>query len=131
MINKSFIVGITGGSGSGKTLFLKKLREALGDHLCVISQDDYYHPITVQPLDSRGIENFDTPYSIDLAQFKRDLEKIVDGTVIQRKQYTFNNPAVTPTIIEYKPAPIIIVEGIFLLHEKDLFNMLISHNSTL
>jgi len=124
MIKKSFIVGITGGSGSGKTLFLKKLTEALGEHLCVISQDDYYHPITNQPLDVNGVENFDTPNSIDLNQFKTDIHQITNGKVIQRKQYTFNNPAVSPAIIEYKPAPIIIVEGIFLLHETDLFNML-------
>lgn len=124
MIKKSFIVGITGGSGSGKTLFLKKLTEALGENLCVISQDDYYHPITAQPLDSKGVENFDTPHSIDLSQFKIDIQKIMTGEVIHRKQYTFNNPAVIPGIIEYKPAPIIIVEGIFLLHETDLCNML-------
>jgi uridine kinase len=119
-----YIVGITGGSASGKTIFLKKLIEQLGDSLCVISQDDYYHSREKQPKDFNGIENFDTPQSIDIDLFLSDLQKIASGKEVSKLEYTFNNPSVQPKTITYKPSNLIIVEGIFLLYYSKIAEML-------
>ena len=68
-MTKPFIVGITGGSASGKTLFLEHLlRSFAPEEVCLISQDNYYKPRHLQPVDSMGIANFDTPHSIDFEE---------------------------------------------------------------
>ena len=58
-MSKPLIIGITGGSGSGKTTFISELKKAFSrKELCVISQDDYYRPIDQQPIDKEGIEDW-------------------------------------------------------------------------
>lgn len=116
-----YIIGITGGSGSGKTYFMQKLISSFGEHeICRISQDNYYLPIDKIARDAQGVENFDLPETIDhelLASHLRDLRK---GKVIEQKEYTFNNPNITPQILIFKPTPLIIVEGIFLYYFQEV-----------
>lgn len=120
-MTKSYTIGITGGSGSGKTFFLKNLESRFtGDELCLISQDHYYHPREMQLHDDRGIKNFDLPESIDYKQFQQDIQTLKRGEVLKKKEYTFNNPNVTPKILEFKPAPVIIVEGLFVQYFPDI-----------
>ena len=124
-MDKPFIVGITGGSASGKTLFLNSLVKTFGkDELCVVSQDEYYKKREEQPLDERGISNFDTPSSIDAEQFAVDVKLLREGRTVSRQQYTFNNPALTPKILSFKPAPVIIVEGIFVFYYPEIAKLL-------
>ncbi|MBL7832861.1 MAG: uridine kinase [Cyclobacteriaceae bacterium] len=120
-MTKPFTIGITGGSGSGKTFFIKNLESRFTDsELCLISQDHYYHPREMQQHDERGIKNFDLPESIDHRQFQLDIQTLKRGEVLRKKEYTFNNPNVTPKILEFKPAPVIIVEGLFVQYFPDL-----------
>lgn len=118
---ESLIIGITGGSGSGKTVFLREIAESFSkDQICIISQDDYYLSIDKQLVDENGIENFDLPTSFDIDAFERDLIKLKSGKSVQIKEYTFNNKDTIPNIITLKPAPIIIVEGIFVFHFENI-----------
>jgi uridine kinase len=120
-----FTIGISGGSASGKTHFLKSLVSRFKENeLCVISQDDYYHPKEKQPLDNNGIENFDTPQSIDLESFINDLRSLQSGKEVIRQEYTFNNPGITPKTLCFRPAPMIIIEGIFVFYHPALREML-------
>jgi uridine kinase len=120
-MTKPYTIGITGGSGSGKTFFLKNLESRFtSDELCLISQDHYYHPREMQQHDERGIKNFDLPESIDYKQFQLDIQTLKRGEILKKKEYTFNNPDVTPKILEFKPAPIIIVEGLFVQYFPDI-----------
>lgn len=120
-MTKPFTIGITGGSGSGKTFFLKNLESRFtNNELCLISQDHYYHPREMQQHDERGIKNFDLPESIDHKQFQLDIQTLKRGEVLRKKEYTFNNPNVTPKILEFKPAPVIIVEGLFVQYFPDI-----------
>jgi len=122
---KPFIIGITGGSGSGKTTFIRELRERFSDdEVCVISQDDYYRPKHEQKTDEKGIYNYDLPKSIDKIAFTRDVERLMNGEIVLREEYTFNNAEVSPEILLFKPAPIILVEGIFVFHFKKIRKML-------
>src|SRR5690606_39792940 len=80
MTTVHFTIGITGGSGSGKTRFITELaRRFASGELCVVSQDHYYKPIENQVADAKGIENFDLPTAIDHEQFLRDIQQIKKG----------------------------------------------------
>ena len=69
-MTKPFIIGITGGSGSGKTTFIRQLRETFKEsEVCIISQDDFYRPREEQMVDNEGIKNFDLPKSINKKEY--------------------------------------------------------------
>lgn len=116
-----YTIGITGGSGSGKTFFIKSLASRFNENeLCLISQDHYYHPRENQKEDDRGVKNFDLPESIDFKQFLHDIQILKRGEVLRKQEYTFNNPTANPKILEFKPAPIIIIEGLFVQYFPDI-----------
>ena len=114
-MNKPFTLGITGGSGSGKTFFLRGLAAHFKpEEICLISQDNYYKPIEQQVVDENGVENFDLPGSIDRETFQADILKLMDGQNVLKREHTFNNPQAKPKMLEFKAAPILVVEGLFV-----------------
>jgi uridine kinase len=120
----SYLVGLAGGSASGKTTFIRRLSEEFGgDKVCVISQDNYYKGLSEQLRDELGYVNFDHPTGIDFGRIKKDLRKLLKGETVKIVEYTFNNPNVFPKEIIYKPAPIILVEGLFVFADKLLNKM--------
>jgi len=125
MKNKPYLIGITGGSGSGKTTFIREIRAQFDEKsLCIISQDDYYLPRDEQLTDEQGIKNFDLPRSIDRKGLVKDIKKLLSGETIKREEYTFNNEKAKPKKLIFRPAPIIIVEGIFVFHLKKIKKLL-------
>jgi len=125
-MNKPFIIGIAGGSGSGKTFFLKCFLEHFADNeVCLVSQDDYYIPVAHNMTkEENKLYNFDLPATIDHAHFEQDISRLINGEIILKKEYTFNNPDIVPRVLEIKPAPILIVEGLFILHFKEISKLL-------
>ncbi len=122
---RPFIIGITGGSGSGKTTFIRELRSRIGcDDLCILSQDDYYKDRESQMADERGVKNFDLPDSIDDLQLARDVKRLCNGEKVVKKEYTFNNPKVNPKTLEFSPAPILVLEGLFIFYIQSIFDQL-------
>lgn len=120
-MKKPFLIGICGGSGSGKTSFIKKLRERFPESdVSIVSQDDYYFPRSKQEKDEKGIENFDLPDSIDKKKLRQDIHSLMEGNTLTFKEYVFNNDEAIANTITIKPAPIIIVEGLFVFHYKKL-----------
>jgi len=124
--SKPFIMGIAGGSGSGKTFFLNRfLDHFTRDEVCLVSQDDYYFPIGhTMTKEENKVYNFDVPETIDREHFYSDIAKLLNGETIYKKEYTFNNQDAIPKILEIKPAPIMIVEGLFILHFKEIADLL-------
>jgi len=112
----SIVIGVSGGSGSGKTSFVSALKEKLGDSVCFISFDNYYKPRELQQIDSNGVKNFDLPNSMDIESFLEDLALLKAGAIINKKEYTFNNANIEPEIITIQPKEVIIVEGLFIYH---------------
>ena len=118
---KPYLIGICGGSGSGKTSFIRRLRQSFSEEqVCIVSQDDYYLPREQQHRDPNGEQNFDLPKSIDKKRFRQDIEKLMGGESVTIEEYVFNNPEAKPKILVFKPAPIIIVEGLFVFHYKKI-----------
>lgn len=125
MSNKPFVIGIAGGSGSGKTFFLKCfLNHFTQGEVSLVSQDDYYHPVGEMTAEENKLYNFDLPSTIDDTLFLSDIKKLLDGGTVYKKEYTFNNSAAVPKLLEIKSAPIIIVEGLFILHFKEISDLL-------
>lgn len=119
------IIGIAGGSGSGKTFFLNSfLHHFKNDEVTLLSQDDYYIPAGEMTQEENKLYNFDLPSTIDAEQFLIDIKKLIKGEVVYKKEYNFNNPLAVVKILEIKPAPIIIVEGLFILHFKEIAELL-------
>ncbi len=122
---RPFIIGITGGSGSGKTTFLEEIKRRFSQkEVCFISQDDYYVPRDEQFTDEQGIKNFDLPRSIDKKAFRKDIEKLIAGESITKKEYVFNNELKSPKMLTFHAAPIIVVEGLFVFHYKKIQRLL-------
>lgn len=120
-MKKPFTIGITGGSGSGKTYFLQGLSSCFKpEEICLISQDHYYKPIHQQLIDKNGIENFDLPTSIDRETFHADLLKLKSGQNVLKKEYMFNKPLADAKLLEFRTAPILIVEGLFVQYFEEI-----------
>ena len=124
-MKKPYVIGITGGSGSGKTFFLQHLSAGLSEsELCLISQDHYYKSREQQPIDENGIRNFDLPESIDHLALEADLLKLLAGHPVKKQEYTFNNPGSEPGILEFKPAKVLVVEGLFVQYFDEVRRLL-------
>ena len=120
-----YLVGITGGSASGKTTFLRRLLASFPEEqICLISQDNYYHPREQQHRDAQGVENFDLPASIDSAAYAADVLRISQGQEVRRLEYMFNNPNAEPKELVFRPAPIVVVEGIFVFYFEEIARLL-------
>lgn len=116
-----YLIGVTGGSGSGKTYFLEKVMEAVGkEKVTLISQDNYYRSLDQQPRDENEIVNFDLPECIDHEWFAKDIASLKKGESIQIQEYTFNVPGAKSKTLVFKPTPVVIVEGIFVLHYPEV-----------
>jgi uridine kinase len=125
-MNKPYVIGITGGSGSGKTFFLKCfLQHFKPEEVCLVSQDDYYVEVAhnMTPEENK-LYNFDLPHTIDNTHFTEDINSLLQYKSIIKKEYTFNNPNAIPKLLTIKPAPILIVEGLFILYFKEIAKLL-------
>jgi uridine kinase len=71
-----------------------------------------------------GVENFDLPESIDHDAFIQDVARLHQGIPVSKKEYTYNNPNIVPKTITFNPAPVIIVEGIFVFYFPEIRNQL-------
>jgi uridine kinase len=111
------VIGVTGGSGSGKSFFCKKLKEAIGhENVCHLVQDHYYLPKQQQPLDENGISNFDTVASLDLKKYEKHVLDLYNGKQVAISEYVYNNPKLRAQNILLKPSKILLLEGLLVFN---------------
>lgn len=115
------IIGIAGGSGSGKTTVVNNIIEKLGDRVIVIPQDSYYKDSSHLALEERQKVNFDHPESIDFDLLIRHLADLKEGKSIEQPVYSYITCSRSKTeTITVRPACVVIVEGILIFTCKKL-----------
>lgn len=124
-MQKPYVIGITGGSGSGKTTLMRRLHEQFDEsQVCFLSMDNYYKKREEQATDENNEKNFDLPTSFRVNDFLQDFKNLLSGESVTILEYTFNNPLATAEEITYKPAPVIVVEGIFVFYFKEIAELI-------
>ncbi len=118
------IIGIAGGTGSGKTTVVDQIVEELPeDEVCVISQDSYYHDTSHLSFEERTKINFDHPKAIDFDLLVSHLKELRKGNPFEQPVYSFVEHNRTGETITTFPKKVIIVEGILILAHPDIREM--------
>lgn len=111
-----YIIGVAGGSGSGKTYFARELQKILGDeHCCILYQDNYYIDQSHRFDGDGGSVNFDHPQSLDFDLLAADLKRLKTGAVVDVPIYDFPTHTRKKETLKYQPTKIILVDGILIL----------------
>lgn len=114
--NNCFILGVAGGSGSGKTYFAKALQEALGTHSTIVYQDNFYIDQSHRFDHDGGSVNFDHPESLDLKLLARCLSELKTGSGTKIPVYDFKTHSRLKEELPIAPTKIVIVDGILIFH---------------
>ena len=125
MKNKITIIGIAGGTGSGKTTVVKKIVEALPPHyVAVVPLDSYYNDTTHMTDEERKAINFDHPDAFDWKLLNQQLQELRHGHAIEQPTYSYVLSNRLPETIHVEPKPVIIIEGIMTLINRKLRDMM-------
>lgn len=120
-VERGILIGIAGGSGSGKTLVSQRIFEDLGsDKVIIIQQDSYYRDLSHLPLGERGKQNFDHPDAIDSELLIAHAQALLQGRTLEQPVYDFTVHARTAETRRLGPHRIIVLEGILILDNPRL-----------
>lgn len=116
-----FVIGIAGGSGSGKTTIARTLAESHGpEQVVLIEQDSYYRDQAALPPEERARVNYDHPDALELPLLRRHVDELVAGRPIDKPRYDFERHVRRRETDRLEPRPIIIIEGILVLADGPL-----------
>ncbi|MDE6073885.1 MAG: uridine kinase [Muribaculaceae bacterium] len=119
------IIGIAGGTGSGKTTVVRKIIDSLpAGEVAVIPQDSYYKDLSHLPLEERQKINFDEPAAIEWSLLVEQLNKLKEGQTIEMPTYSYLTCTRQEETVEVKPTDVVIVEGILVLTDPILRGMM-------
>lgn len=119
------IIGIAGGTGSGKTTVVKKIVESLnGKHVAVIPQDSYYNDTSELTMEERRLINFDHPDAFDWDLLIEQIGMLKNGQAIEQPTYSYLICNRLPETVHVEPQPVIIVEGIMALANAQLRDLM-------
>ncbi len=121
---KITLLGICGGSASGKSLLSQKIQEELGEKLAVVSQDNYYKDLSHWPQERREAFNFDHPDAFDNDLFVSDLDRLKLGQEIRVPGYDYASCCRLPHQPPLTPGRVVIIEGLFILSVESIRNRL-------
>ena len=121
----SMIIGISGGTGSGKTTVANRILESVSaSEVVFIQQDSYYRNVTDLPFDYRGVANFDHPDALDNELLVNHVRRLKSGEPIELPLYDFKTNSRLNQTRTVKPKPIVIVEGILIFAEPRLLEQM-------
>lgn len=121
---ESIIIGIAGGSGSGKSTFTNRVKKYFGDDVIVIYHDNYYRRQDGIPFEKRVTVNYDHPDSLETDLLVEHLKQLKAGKTVECPVYDYNQHNRSDEIITIEPKPVILVEGILLLADERIRDLL-------
>ena len=114
------IIGIAGGSGSGKTTVVREITQQLKENVVVIPQDSYYKDLGHLSEEEKRVHNFDHPESIDFDLLRAQLKELREGKTVEQPIYSYITCGRSEETLTVKPADVIIVEGILIFTDPKL-----------
>lgn len=121
---ESIIIGIAGGSGSGKSTFTNRVKEYFGDNVVVIYHDNYYRRQDGVPFEKRVKVNYDHPDSLETDLLVEHLKKLKQGEAVDCPVYDYSQHNRSSEVVRIEPKPVMLVEGILLLADPRLRDLL-------
>ena len=122
-MKNTIVIGIAGGTGSGKTTLIKRIKKEFNDEITILSHDFYYKEHSELPFEEREKLNYDHPNSFETELMVEHIKQLKQGKAIERPVYDFvihNRRAET---VKVEPAKVIIVEGILIFENKELLDL--------
>ena len=117
---KPYVIGIAGGSGSGKSTFASRLKEAFPTQVSLVSCDNYYIPHDDLSLEERAKLNYDAPEALEFDLMVQHLEQLKNGQAALCPVYDFTLHTRSQSVTKIEPRPIILIDGILIFHDKAL-----------
>ena len=114
------IIGIAGGTGSGKTTLTLRLKERFGDDVSILYHDNYYKSHSDMPYEARTKLNYDHPDAFDTPRMIADLEALRRGEAIQSPTYDYTIHDRARETVEVRPTKVVVVEGILIFENRTL-----------
>ena len=118
------VIGIAGGTGSGKSTFTNRLKEEFGNKITVVYHDNYYKAQDALSFEERKKTNYDHPEALETDLLVQHIKELKAGKRIQCPVYDYALHNRTKQTVEILPSPIILIEGILVLHDKRLRDLL-------
>ncbi len=122
-MDKHIIIGVAGGTGSGKTTLINHIKDIFGNEIITLCHDYYYKSNDHLPFSERVKLNYDHPNSFETDLMIKHLRNLKNGEPIQRPVYNFVEHTRMKETITVEPAKVIIVEGILIFENKELLDM--------
>ncbi len=124
-MKKTTIIGIAGGSASGKSTISRKLKEKYENEnsVTIIRQDDYYKDQSHLTMDQRVLTNYDHPFAFDNDLLIKHLNMLSNGEVVEKPTYDFVNHTRSDITETIHPCDVIVIEGLFVLEDEQIRNM--------
>lgn len=124
-MKQSILIGIAGGTGSGKTSMAKNIvRDFDPDQVLIIEQDSYYFDLKDIPLDARHHHNFDHPEAYDFGLIKKQIRALINGETIEIPIYDYKTHTRSTEVHRVTGHKIIVLEGIMVLFDPELRDMM-------
>ncbi len=121
---KPFIIGIIGGTASGKTFVIEALKDYFDGKILVISQDQYFKGERVRRLDRWERANLDQPKAFDNELLEKHLQKLIAGKTVLAPVYNYQLQKQTKGQIPFEPKPVIVLEGILIFNDPKIRNLI-------
>lgn len=120
----SIVIGVAGGSGSGKSTFTNRIKDYFGDDVVVLYHDNYYRRQDGVPFEQRVTVNYDHPDSLETELLVEHLKQLKEGKSIECPVYDYTKLNRSDKVIRIDPKPVILVEGILLLADPRVRDLL-------
>lgn len=120
MTQPSFVIGIAGGTGAGKTAVAREVADTVGEAVTILPLDNYYHDLSHLPMEERDQVNYDHPSAFEWDLLTEHVEILLAGDTVEMPQYDFTIHNRKDERVPVEPTDILIVEGILSLFEEQL-----------